>query len=137
MSKSSPSLRALPPDAQAALHSLGEQLALARLRRKETQAQWAERLGVSIPTLIRLERGDATVSMGVYATALWLLGLASGLAELADPGKDVRALEGDIRQAIRLRAARTRVAKSIPTESNAANARPASSGQRRETGGGE
>ena len=118
MPKSSPALSALPPDAQAALHTLGERLALARLRRRETQAQWAGRLGVSIPTLIRLERGDATVSMGVYATALWLLGLAGGLAELADPGKDTRALEGDIRQAIRLRAARTRTVKANPAKSS-------------------
>lgn len=137
MPKSSPALSALPPDAQAALHMLGERLALARLRRRETQAQWAGRLGVSIPTLIRLERGDATVSMGVYATALWLLGLAGGLAELADPGKDTRALEGDIRRASRLRAARTRTAKSVLTESSAAKSSPLSSEPRRETGGRE
>lgn len=48
--------------------------------------------------------------MGVYASALWLLGLADGLGELADPTKDVRALESDVRQATRLRARRTRSA---------------------------
>ncbi|MBI2309088.1 MAG: helix-turn-helix transcriptional regulator [Rhodocyclales bacterium] len=108
MSKSSIALSSVPPEASASLQTLGEHLALARLRRQESQKQWAARLGVSVPTLIRLEKGDPTVSMGVYATALWLLGLSGGLAELADPAKDMRALESDVRQASRLRAARAR-----------------------------
>ena len=112
MSKMSPSIRSLPPEAAQALRSLGERLALARLRRKESQRQWASRLAVSVPTLIRLERGDPTVGMGVYATALWLLGMCDGLAELADPRKDVRVLEIDVREASRLRAARTRVSQA-------------------------
>lgn len=57
-----------------------------------------------------MEKGDPSVSMGVYASALWLLGLADGLGDLADPVKDVRALESDVRQASRLRARRTRTA---------------------------
>lgn len=48
--------------------------------------------------------------MGVYASALWLLGLADGLGDLAEPAKDIRALESDVRQASRLRARRTRTA---------------------------
>lgn len=110
MSKSSLALSSLPPEVLASLQTLGERLAVARLRRKESQRQWAGRLGVSVPTLIRLEKGDPSVSMGVYASALWLLGLADGLGDLADPGKDVRALESDVRQAHRLRARRTRTA---------------------------
>lgn len=108
MSKSSLALSSVPPQALGALQMLGEHLALARLRRKESQRSWAARLGVSVPTLIRLEKGDPSVSMGVYASALWLLGLSDGLAELADPAKDMRALESDVRQASQLRAARTR-----------------------------
>ena len=102
----------MPPEVTASLAALGEQLALARLRRKESQKQWAGRLGVSVPTLIRLEKGDPSVSMGVYATALWLLGLSGGLAELAEPGKDMRAMETDVRQASRLRATRTRTSRA-------------------------
>ena len=112
MSRSSNALSSLPPDAIASLRTLGEHLAVARLRRKESQRQWASRLGVSAPTLIRMEKGDPTVSMGVYATALWTLGLSSGLAELADPAKDLRALESDVRQASQRRAARSRAAGS-------------------------
>lgn len=112
MSKSSLALSSLPPEVTASLQTLGEHLALARLRRKESQKQWASRLGVSVPTLIRLEKGDPTVRIGVYATALWLLGLSGGLAQLAEPSKDLRALESDVRQASRLRATRARTART-------------------------
>ena len=108
MSKSSLALSSVPPQALTALQTLGEHLAVARLRRRESQRQWAARLGVSLPTLIRLEKGEPSVSMGVYASALWLLGLSSGLADLADPAKDLRALESDIHQASQVRAARAR-----------------------------
>lgn len=107
MSKSSIALTSLPPEAAGALAALGDHLALARIRRKESQRQWAQRIGVSAPTLIRMERGDPGVSIGVYATALWLLGLSGGLGELASPEKDLRVLEADIRAVTRARAART------------------------------
>lgn len=108
MTKSSQAINFLPPGAIASLRLLGERLAVARLRRKESQVQWAQRLGVSAPTVIRMEKGDPTVSMGVYATALWLLGLSEGLADLADPAKDLRALESDVRQASKRRMLRSR-----------------------------
>lgn len=106
MSKSSLALTSLPPEAASSLATLGEQLALARLRRNESQRQWALRIGVSVPTLIRMERGDPSVSIGVYTTALWLLGLSNGLGELASPAKDLGALEAIIRDTTRLRATR-------------------------------
>ena len=112
MSKASLALTSLPPDVAASLATLGERLALARLRRGESQKQWAARLGVSVPTLIRMERGDPSVRIGVYATALWLAGMSGELAEIADPAKDRMALEADVRKASRLRAARTRASSS-------------------------
>ena len=108
MSKSSLALNSLPPEASSALSTLGEQLALARLRRNESQRVWAQRIGISVPTLIRMERGDPSVSIGVYTTALWLIGLSRALGELASPEKDLGALEAVIRDATRLRAARKR-----------------------------
>jgi transcriptional regulator with XRE-family HTH domain len=108
MTKSSNALSGLPPEAAAALSTLGEQLALARLRRKESQRQWASRIGISVPTLVRLERGDPGVSMGIYATALWMMGRTGALRELADPAQDLGALEADIRAATRTRAARSK-----------------------------
>lgn len=110
MSKSSLALSSLPQEAVSALAALGEHLALARVRRKESQRQWAQRIGVSVPTLIRMERGDPSVSVGVYVTALWLLGLSDALREIASPAKDLRALEADVRAASQTRAVRKRAA---------------------------
>jgi transcriptional regulator with XRE-family HTH domain len=100
-------LTALPPIASSALKKLGENLAIARVRRRETQRAWAKRLGVSIPTLIRLERGDPGVGIGIVATALWLLGRAQALPELADPEKDRGALEREVREAVKRRSVRS------------------------------
>jgi transcriptional regulator with XRE-family HTH domain len=101
---------ALPAAVASALVALGENLSVARLRRRESQRAWALRLGVSVPTLIRMERGDPGVGMGVYATALWLMGRTQALPELADPQADRGALERDVRAAVKRRAARSRVA---------------------------
>jgi transcriptional regulator with XRE-family HTH domain len=102
-------LQSLPAAVTSALAALGENLAVARLRRRESQRAWALRLGVSVPTLIRMERGDPGVGMGIYATALWLIGRAAALPELADPQADRGALERDVRVAVKRRAARTRL----------------------------
>jgi len=106
MSKSSIALESMPGDAARALVRLGEHLALARVRRNESQRVWAQRLGISAPTLIRMERGDPAVSMGVYATALWMIGLVGRLGEMASPEQDVRALEAEVRVLSRKRASR-------------------------------
>lgn len=99
MSKPSLALLSLPPAVASSLVELGENLAIARKRRRESQATWAQRLGVSVPTLIRMERGDPGVAAGIYATALWLMGRAQAIAALADPAEDSGALEIAVRQA--------------------------------------
>jgi transcriptional regulator with XRE-family HTH domain len=108
MPKSPKALSTMPPAAAQALRALGENLAIARTRRRESQRTWAKRLGVSIPTLIRMERGDAGVGAGIYVTALWLIGRSGALADLAAPATDRGALEGDVREAIARRAVRAR-----------------------------
>ena len=107
MSKATPSLSTLPPAASDALRRLGENLAVARVRRKESQRAWAQRLGVSVPTLIRLEQGDPGVSAGIIATALWMMGRSDALPQLADPALDRGALEMDVREALKRRAVRS------------------------------
>ena len=111
MTKSSEALVSLPPIALEALRKLGENLAIARVRRKESQRTWAKRLGVSIPTLIRMEQGEPGVGIGIYATALWLMGRVQALPELAEPAQDRGALELDVRRAVQRR--RVRSAASI------------------------
>ena len=107
MSKRPTISTSLPPIAASALRRLGENIALARARRKESQRTWAERIGVSVPTLIRLEKGDPGVGMGTYASALWLMGRVQALADVAAPESDVAALEADLREAHRRRAVRS------------------------------
>ena len=99
MTKASPSLTQMPPSTLAALQQLGADLAVARLRRKESLKTWAKRVGVSVPTLLRLEAGEPSVSLGVLATALWLIGRDAALGALATPKEDRGALELDVRQA--------------------------------------
>ena len=99
MPKSSAHNEWLPPQARQALAELGSRLAIARLRRKESLRGWARRIGVSVRTVQRLEAGDPGVGMGVYAAALWLMGRADALPELADPALDRGALELDLQTA--------------------------------------
>jgi transcriptional regulator with XRE-family HTH domain len=107
MPKSPVALTVFPPAAEQALRALGENLAIARVRRRESQRAWAKRVGCSVPTLIRLERGDPGVGMGIYATALWLMGRAAALPDLAAPASDRGALENEVRSALKRRAARS------------------------------
>ena len=109
MPKRSAAIDAMPAAAQAQLRVLGEQLAIARKRRREPLKAWAQRIGVSEPTLMRMEKGDPSVAMGVYATALWLMGRSAALAELAAPEHDLGALE----EAVRV--ARTRSVRKRPS----------------------
>lgn len=99
MSKRSGAVDSMPSAVLSHLRLLGENLAIARKRRKEPLKSWAQRIGVSEPTLMRMEKGDPSVSMGVYATALWLIGRSQAVAELAAPEHDQGALEEVVRVA--------------------------------------
>ncbi len=89
----------MPAAVRAQLRQLGEHLAIARKRRREPLKAWAQRINVSEPTLMRMEKGDPSVSMGVYATALWLMGRSEALADCAAPEHDRGALEEAVRAA--------------------------------------
>ena len=71
------------PRLQGILGTLGENLKLARLRRKLTVVQVAERAGITRTTLWQIEKGAAHVSMGAYAQVLLVLGLEKDLLNLA------------------------------------------------------
>lgn len=108
MPKTARALLQLPPATTAALEKLGADLAVARLRRKESLKTWAQRMGVSVPTLQRLEAGDPAVGIGIVATALWLIQRDGELGKLAAPEHDQGAIEMDIREAVELGRARAR-----------------------------
>ena len=99
MPKQSNARSAMPPIVLSHLRQLGENLTIARKRRKEPRKVWAERIGVTEPTLMRMEKGDPSVAFGTYATALWLIGRAQAIAELAAPELDRGALETEVRAA--------------------------------------
>jgi hypothetical protein len=108
MPKTARALQQLPPATRAVLEKLGADLAVARLRRKESLRIWAGRMGVTVPTLQRLEAGDPSVSIGIVATALWLIQRDAELGNLAAPEHDRGAIERDVRKAIDLGRARAR-----------------------------
>jgi DNA-binding XRE family transcriptional regulator len=78
----------LPLRVRRALAKLGSDLAIARRKRKFTAEMVAERVGVARATYLKVEKGDPTVSMGVYAMALFVLGFPEALADLADVRRD-------------------------------------------------
>lgn len=78
------------------IEQLAQNIVLARKRRKETQAQWAKRLGVSQPTMARIERGDPSVAMASYVMCMWLIQPDCALADLIAPQNDTIALEREI-----------------------------------------
>lgn len=121
MSKSSKAIRQLPPSTLGALQKLGVDLAVARLRRKESLRTWAKRLGITLSTLQRLEAGDPTVSIGIVASALWLINRDSELGNLAAPEHDVGALELNVREAMELGQARAQAAADARLRSDATN----------------
>jgi hypothetical protein len=123
MGKRSTATDQLPPATLDALAKLGADLAVARLRRKESLASWATRMGVTVPTLLNMEAGQPSVSIGIYLTALWLIGRDSALGQLASPALDEGAIELDVREAIELGKARARASAEARQKRKESNER--------------
>ena len=70
------------------LRKLGQDLRDARRRRSLPAGVVADRAFTSRPSLSRVEKGDPTVSIGIYASVLQALGLLDGLNQLADSSHD-------------------------------------------------
>jgi transcriptional regulator with XRE-family HTH domain len=71
------------PAVKRLLEELGENVRLARLRRRLSAQLVAERAGMSRTTLRAIERGEAGVTLGAYANVLHSLGLEKDLALIA------------------------------------------------------
>ena len=67
---------------------MGENLKTARLKRRIAIRDFADRVGVSDRTIMRLEKGDEGVAMGTVAMACLVLGEIDRLRELLDPASD-------------------------------------------------
>ena len=78
----------IPNKAKVALKNLGAQVRIARKRRVWTIADLAIKIGVSSPTVMALEKGESTVSLGVLVSALWVLGLEKELLLISRPSDE-------------------------------------------------
>lgn len=101
----------LLPKHERMLADLGENLKLARLRRKLSAEQVAERAGVSRSTLSLMENGSAGASLGKLLQVLVVLGLESDLARVAADDVLGRKLEDARLTETRRRAPKKKVRK--------------------------
>lgn len=85
-------VRLLPKQA-AILEKLGENIKLARLRRKLSATQVAERSGINRTTLWNVEKGAPQVAMGTYCQVLFVLGMADDLLKIATDDELGRRLQ--------------------------------------------
>ena len=88
MSRKNLAQDSLPPDAIETIRQLGERIKIARKRRALTMEEMASRMYITRKTLARLEKGDPGVSLAVFISALWALGLEKDMLEIAIPERD-------------------------------------------------
>lgn len=95
-------------DKDSELGSLGQRLRNERLKRNEPQAKFAARLGVSVPTLRKMESGDSTVQIGHWVSALGILNRDSDINLVLAPQEDLFAQFEKAKMPPRQRARRSR-----------------------------
>lgn len=117
-----------PQAVRQEIERLAQHIVVARKRRGETQAQWARKLGVSQPTMARIERGDPSVAMASYVMCLWLINPALGLADLVAPENDHAALEREVARVRQPRKPRGTAAASLARPSVSGAGQPTAAG---------
>lgn len=78
----------IPTPVDRAIRKLGGDISLARRRRRITQASLAERMGASLSTVRRMEKGDARIPIHFFARALHVFGEIQALEHLLDTPND-------------------------------------------------
>lgn len=79
-----------------AAKSMGKNIRIGRVRRNETQQDFALRCNVSKPTLVAMEKGSLSTSLGCYLSALHALNMVEDVANLAMPEKDTLGTNASI-----------------------------------------
>ena len=93
----------LLPKHQKILRELGENIKLARLRRKLSADQVSTRANIARKTLWSIENGSSTVSIGAYLQVLFILGFDKDLVNIAKDDELGRKLQ-DLRLIVKKRA---------------------------------
>ncbi len=81
------------PKTSRILNEMGDNIKLARLRRKLSMEQVSERANISRPTLVAIEKGSPTVSLGSYLLVLQVLGLEKDFLHIAKDDELGRKLQ--------------------------------------------
>lgn len=92
MANKNPLLEAPPYQVDRALKRLGENLRVARTRRKLTVDEVAEKLGINRKTVMEAEKGKVSTAAAVYAALLWTYDLLGPFSDLANPATDEQGL---------------------------------------------
>jgi transcriptional regulator with XRE-family HTH domain len=111
-----PRSKRLIPALARILEQLGENLRLARLRRRYAAETVAQRAGIARATLYRVEQGDPSVSLGNYARVLQVLRLEEDLKRVALDDELGRKLQ-DADLGVRARAPKRRKSTSTVRDS--------------------
>lgn len=79
---------AAPLEVVSAVKTMGENIRLARIRRRLSQEELAQACGITRKTLYALETGATGATVGTVFTVLWKLGLLNTTAAIADADAD-------------------------------------------------
>jgi len=77
-----------PLEVNSAVEQLGQNIRLARIRRRMSQEELAQACDITRKTLYALEKGNPGTTIGTVFSVLWKLGLMSTATALADPDAD-------------------------------------------------
>lgn len=85
-------LQTPPYPVQQALTHLGQNLRMARIRRRFTIDEVAQKIGTGRRAVMDAENGKPSTGIAVYAALLWVYDLLSPLLDVANPAKDEQGL---------------------------------------------
>jgi transcriptional regulator with XRE-family HTH domain len=92
MSKNNQLFQALPYAVEEALKRLGQNLKMARTRRRLTIGQVAEKIGTGERAVSDAEKGKPTTAVSTYMALLWIYDLINDMKDVANPLKDEEGL---------------------------------------------
>lgn len=105
-----------PLPVERAIRKLGNDMSLARRRRRISQQSLSERIGASVSTIRRMEQGDLRVPIHFFARAMHVFGVLNGLSKLLDTAQDdigLTLMDEQLPQRVRNKAAKVKPAGAL------------------------